>query len=67
VVGLRRHDRHSFGFGRLGQPEIHVESRGQPLTEGTLQLIARSRQPGEMKDRALHERSAGLLGRMLIQ
>jgi len=39
----------------------------QLLTEVTFQRVPRSRQSRQMKNGALHERSAGLLGRMLIQ
>jgi len=67
VVVLRRHDRHSLGFGRLGESEIHLEPGRQLLSEVTLQRVPCGRQPRKMKNGALHGRSAGLLGGMLIQ
>ncbi len=67
VVFLGRHDRDPFGFGGLGQPEVHVELRGDLLAKITFERVARGRQPGQVKDRALHERAAGLLGGMLVQ
>ena len=67
VVFLGRHDCDAFGLRRLGQPEIHIELRGNLLAEISFERIARGRQPGQVEYRPLHERAAGLLGGMLIQ
>ena len=67
VVLFRGQNRDAFGFGRLCQPEIHVELAGNLLGEITLQPVARRGQPGQVEDRPLHECATGLLGGMLIQ
>jgi len=67
VIVLRRHDRDPFGFGRLREPEVHLERRGHPVAEVAFQGVTRGGQSGQVKDRALHERPAGLFGRMLIE
>ena len=67
VIFLGRHDGDPLGLGGLGQAEVHAEPRGDPFSEVALQRIAGGGQTGQMKDGALHERSTGLLGGMLIQ
>ncbi len=64
---LRGQDRHPFGLGGFGQPEVHVERRRHLLAESGLERVPRRGQPGQVKDGALHERSTALGGRMLVQ
>ena len=67
VILLGRQNRDTFRFGRLGQPEIHLERLGDLIGECALQPVAGSRQPRQVKNRPLHEGAAGLFGRMLVQ
>jgi hypothetical protein len=67
VILFGRHDGHPFRLGRLGEPEVHRELLGHLLGEVAGQIVTRGRQTRQMKDRALHEHSTGLLGRVLVQ
>ena len=67
VVLLRRQYRDAFGFGRLRQPEVHVERSRDLLGEVTLQRITSRGQSRQVENRPLHERATGLLGGVLIQ
>ena len=67
VVGLRRKDRHAFGHRSLREGEVHAERRGDLFAELVLQCRPCRCQSRQVKDRALHECSAGLLRRVLIK
>ena len=49
VVFLGRHDCDAFRLRSLGQPEIHIELRGDLLTKMSFESIARGRQPGQVE------------------
>ena len=57
----------SLGFGCFGQPKVHIELGGDLDIKLALQGFPRCRQARQVKNRSLHERATGLLGRMLIQ
>ena len=56
-----------LGLAASVKPEVHPEPRGDLFGEVAFQLVSGGGQPRQMKDGALHERSTGLLGGMLIQ